>query len=809
MPLNFSKFDPKIKTMKKVLYTVLLVIIGHFVLAQNSSREFVRFSQDKNKYNVKVSDGTYRIVFYTPDIVETTFIPQEESFINKSHAVVMDPKSIQTDVKRDRNIIHIESASVAVKIEKDPFQISYYKDEELIISEKKGYLKDSLEKIQFNLTEEEALYGGGARALSMKRRGHRLELYNRAHYGYEERSKLLNYTMPVVLSSKQYLVHFDNPAIGYLDLDSKGDNTLSYETISGRKTYQVVAGDSWLDIIDNYTDLTGKQPMLPRWALGNFSSRFGYHSQEETMKTIRKFKQEEIPVDAVILDIFWFGKTIKGTMGNLAFYRDSFPQPRQMINDLQNKNVETILVTEPFILTTSNRWEEAVREDILAKDSTGEPYTYDFYFGHTGLIDIFSDKGYSWLKDQTKRLLGMGVTGIWGDLGEPEVHPSDLIHAKGTADEVHNIYGHQWTKLVDEAFHEYNPNMRPFVLMRAGYSGSQRYGILPWSGDVNRTWGGMKSQPEIALQMGMQGVGYMHSDLGGFAGDNLDDELYVRWLQYGVFQPIYRPHAQEEVPSEPVYRSDKAKRLAKKAIELRYRLLPYNYHLVYKNHKTGAPLMRPLLFEEPGNEELYHYDDAYLWGNDILVAPIVEAGKSKKSVYFPETSNWFDFYTDKKYEGGKTETVQVNEQSIPTFVRGGAFIPMTKASQTTKPYKGHELILHHFFDPELEKSQSQLYNDDGSTVKPVEKGKYELMEFCAQQEDNTLNISFEGHSGSNYSPSAKSIELIIHNVQTKPEKVEVEGKTLPVNWDDRSKYLKINLNWNVQQDIKVEVEFDE
>jgi len=793
--------------MRQVIYGILLIFIGHSLFAQNPSRTFLDFSEEKNHYEIQVDDGTYRIVFYTPDVVETSFIPQGESYKNQSHAVVMEPQLIHTDVIRNQDFIDIKSSSITVKIRKNPFQISYFQKDELIISEKLGYMKDSLEKLQFNLTDEEALYGGGARALSMKRRGHRLQLYNRAHYGYEERSKLLNYTMPVVLSSKQYLVHFDNPAIGFLDLDSKGNNTLAYETISGRKTYQIVAGDSWLDIIDNYTDLTGKQPMLPRWALGNFSSRFGYHSQEETMKTIRKFKEEEIPVDAVILDIFWFGKTIKGTMGNLSFYRDSFPQPRQMINDLNDKNVETILVTEPFILTTSNRWEEAVREDVLAKDSTGEPYTYDFYFGNTGLIDIFSEKGYSWFKDQTKRLLEMGVTGIWGDLGEPEVHPSDLIHATGTADELHNIYGHQWTKLVDEAFHEYNPDMRPFVLMRAGYSGSQRYGILPWSGDVNRTWGGMKSQPEIALQMGMQGVGYMHSDLGGFAGDNLDDELYVRWLQYGVFQPIYRPHAQEEVPSEPVYRSDKAKRLAKRAIELRYRLLPYNYHLVYKNHITGAPLMRPLMFEEPDNEKLYHYDDAYLWGNDILVAPIVEAGKSKKSVYFPETSNWFDFYSDKKYEGGKTKTVPVKEQSIPTFVRGGSFIPMTKTRQTTKPYNGSELVLHYFFDPAVEKSHSQLYNDDGSTVKPVEKGRYELMEFSAQQENNKLNIGFEADAGSNYSTPAKSIKLVIHNVQTKPEKVKVKGKTFPVNWDNRTKTLKVNLSWNLREDAKIKVKF--
>src|SRR6056297_2123825 len=147
--------------MRKIIYTVFLLLIGHFVLAQNSSREFVRFSEDKEKYNVKVSDGTYRIVFYTSDIVETTFIPQKESFVNKSHAVVMDPEQPQTVVAYNQDFINIKSASVTVKIQKEPFQISYYKDEELIISETRGYMKDSLEKIQFNLAEEEALYGGG------------------------------------------------------------------------------------------------------------------------------------------------------------------------------------------------------------------------------------------------------------------------------------------------------------------------------------------------------------------------------------------------------------------------------------------------------------------------------------------------------------------------------------------------------------------------------------------------------------------------------------------------------------------------
>ncbi|MGB3607089.1 TIM-barrel domain-containing protein, partial [Psychroserpens sp.] len=516
-----------------LLYISLFLSVS--LTAQNANRKFLSANKTNNDIEIKVSDGMYNIQFFTSEIVETTFIPSGEIKSNTSHAVILEPNFSDFNFSEDEQKVSLQTDDLEVKISKNPFQISYLFQGKSIISEKAGYIKnDSLETIQFNLDKTEVLYGGGARALGMNRRGNRLQLYNRAHYGYETRAELMNFTLPIVMSSNKYMVHFDNAPIGFLDFDSQADNTLTYETISGRKTYQVIIGNSWYDIIDNYTDLTGKQPMLPRWALGNFSSRFGYHSQKEVLKTIDKFREEDIPVDAIILDLYWFGKEIKGTMGNLAFDRDSFPNPEQMIKDLKSKHVETILITEPFVLTTSSRWEEAVEKDILAKDSIGNPFVYDFYFGNTGLIDIYSDKGQSWFKTIYKDLSKLGVHGFWGDLGEPEVHPSAMIHATGTADEVHNIYGHEWAKLVQEASLKANPKKRPFILMRAGYSGSQRYGMVPWSGDVNRTWGGLQSQPEIALQMGMQGLGYMHSDLGGFAGNNLDDELYARWLQYGV-----------------------------------------------------------------------------------------------------------------------------------------------------------------------------------------------------------------------------------------------------------------------------------
>jgi alpha-glucosidase (family GH31 glycosyl hydrolase) len=769
-------------------------------------RTFLDAKLNENQLEINVSDGSYKIHFYTPKISETTFIPKgEEVSKTKSHAVVL--KSEYANVKFEENSkqLNFSTKDISIKIEKKPFKISYWYQGKEITSEKNGYQKtNDFETIRFGLTDDEVLYGTGARALGMNRRGNRLRLYNRAHYGYEEQSKLMNFTIPLVISSKKYAIHFDNAPIGYLDLDSKKDNSLTYETISGRKTYQVIVGDSWIDLIDNYTNLTGKQPLPPRWALGNFSSRFGYHSQQETENTIAKFIEENIPVDAIILDLYWFGKTLKGTMGNLEVYKDSFPDMKGMVSRLNDKGVKTVLITEPFVVTSSKKWNEAVSKDVLARDSIGNPAKYNFYFGETGIIDIFKNKGKDWFWNIYKNnILSYGVKGLWGDLGEPEVLPSWVtFDGNKKADEIHNIYGHNWAKLIYEGYKKDFPNERPFILMRAGYSGSQRFGMIPWSGDVNRTWGGLQSQPEIALQMGMQGLGYMHSDLGGFAGANLIDNLYVRWLQYGVFQPIFRPHAQEEVSSEPIFRSEKAKKFAKKAIELRYKLLPYNYNLAFENNQKGTPLMRPIFFEEDV-EKLMSNSETYLWGKDFLITPILKDSVKTKEIYFPKTANWFNFYFDEKIEGGQTKLVKVKNKAIPTYVRGGAFILMTELVQTTDNYKADKLELHYYYDASVKESERTFYNDDGLTANAFEKGNYEISKFKFKETKNFLEIDFKSHFGDHWNPQSKEVKLIIHHINWSPKKIKVAGKRKKILTKENT--LTIPVKWNSSKNLKVKI----
>jgi oligosaccharide 4-alpha-D-glucosyltransferase len=778
--------------MKKL---ILLFLISSISFGQNANRKYISHNWNNNILEIKTSDGLYAIKAYSDKIIETSFVPNGQTYNPVSHAVVLNDQKFISDLKETNKALSIQTKNITIEISKNLFQIRYLnKNKKEILSEKNGYTKkDSTETLDFNIDATEKLYGGGARVLGMDRRGNKLQLYNRASYGYGNRAELMNFCIPLVLSSKMYAVHFDNPAIGYLDLDSKKENTLAYETISGRKTYQVIVGDTWDDLISNYTNLTGKQPLPPLWAFGNFSSRFGYHTQEEVEKTIRKFEESNIPVDAIILDLYWFGKKIQGTMGNLDWDKDNFPNPEKMISSLNAKGIKTILITEPFVLTSSSKWAEAVDKKILATDKLGNPFKYDFYFGNTGIIDIFKPEGKTWFWNIYKNLINQGVGGLWGDLGEPEVFPSKAQTAGGTADEVHNIYGHNWAKLVADGYKKDFPSQRPFILMRAGYSGSQRFGMIPWSGDVSRSWDGLSGQMEISLQMGMQGMAYMHSDLGGFAGDYFDNELYLRWLQYGVFNPIFRPHAQEDVASEVAYKDILTKAKAKKLVELRYQMLPYNYTLAYENATFGTPLMRPLFFEEPENEKLKTVSDTYFWGKDFLIKPITKASVTTTEIYFPKSSNWFDFYTSKKHVGGTTTTVKVSDDYIPTFVRANVFYPMTKVVRNTSIYTNSDLDLHFYFDAKPS-SEREFYFDNGSTPNTENNNdNHEILNCSTSYSKKLFTITIESKTKSDSLLKAgKKGTIYLYNFVTAPKSILINGKKSTFKFDSKSKKLQVD-----------------
>ncbi len=733
-----------------------------------------------------------------------------------SFALAGLPEAVSVDVEDGENSIELSIDGLTAVIEKSPVRVRFLHAGRPLVAEEHGYYAhETMRGFRFGLDDGEKLLGGGQRVLGMDRRGRRMPLYNRAAYGYTTEDKdQMYYGLPAVLSSDRYIIVFDNSASGWLDIGATEADVLEFQAVAGRTAYIVVAGDSYPELIGNYTDVTGRQPLPPRWAFGNFASRFGYRTEKETRDVVRRFRREDIPLDAVILDLYWFGPEVQGYMGDLDWDRKTFPDAEGMIADFARDGVRTITITEPFVLSTSKNWQDAVDNDALARSVTGEPRRFDFFFGNTGLVDVFDENARQWFWQFYERLFEQGIAGTWGDLGEPEVHPADALHRisdagiDATADEIHNAYGHVWAQLVYENQLRRFPDMRPLIMMRSGFAGTQRYGMVPWTGDVSRSWGGLKPQVELSLQMGLLGLAYTHSDLGGFAGgEAFDKEMYIRWLQYGVFQPVYRPHAQEEIPAEPVFHDRETRRIVGDYIRLRYRLLPYIYTLAWENSTTGMPLMRPLFFEDEDDLALIDEKDAYLWGDAFLVAPVTDPGAENVGIDLPEGA-WFEFWDGTRHEGGQTVAVDVSLETIPVLVRAGSFVPMTPEIQTTRDYSSDRLTVHYYADSSVERSTGLMYEDDGSSRTSIADGHFELLHFAADRSGDALTLELS-RSGGEYDgiPAERELTIVVHNWSSGAASVALGNTPVPVAsslkrgadsaaYDTARQRLVIRLRWD-------------
>ncbi len=823
--------------LRSAIKTILLIsfcFIQHFSYA-SSTNDYISHKLTTNSLLITTEEGEVSLSAYGQQAIEVHYdmIPKEASVLVKNAANLPSfaikegaIKQLFTLVNKKKSLEFSNNKFTAI-ITKSPFKIAFYKikgqKKQLLLTEERGFFTGTvLEKeishqvrgFRFRLSENEKLLGGGERVLGMDRRGQRMPLYNRAHYGYETHSEQMSFSLPAVFSSNKYILLFDNSAKGWLDIGKTEKDILQFEAVSGRMAYIVFSGDTYPELIKNHVDVTGKQPIPPRWALGNYASRFGYRNEQEVRATVNKFIELDFPLDALILDLYWFGKDIKGHMGNLDWDKKAFLTPVKMISDIKAQGVNTILITEPFILTNSKKWSDAEEHQALAKADDGTPKRFDFYFGNTGLIDIFNEKGQNWFNSIYDILHRQGVAGNWGDLGEPEVHPSDTLHTLKdgkvvNGDAIHNVYGHQWAKMVYENQLKLAPNKRPFILMRSGFSGSQRYGMIPWTGDVNRTWGGLKPQVELSLQMSVLGMAYTHSDLGGFAGgEAFNKELYIRWLQYGVFQPIYRPHAQDNIAPEVIFHDKGTRNILRKFIKLRYNLLPYNYNLAYQNSTTGLPLMRPLFFEDEQDLTLMDNASSYLWGDAFLVTPIVNSGVKSVSIPLPK-GVWFDYFTDNKYIGNNTIELKTSIETLPVLVRAGSFIPMIDDIQSTKYYDSSKLTIHYYADNLVESAYYEMYEDDGETYQAKQQGLFELLTFTASQKKSHIKINLKrSEQTKNYArkPSSRLIKLVIHHWKNQPEKVMIANKMVKdFNWYKKAQTLTIVFPWQ-QQSVTIDVQ---
>ncbi|MBJ6110252.1 hypothetical protein JAO73_14610 [Hymenobacter sp. BT523] len=680
--------------------------------------------------------------------------------------------------------------------------------------------------VRFRLAPGERLYGTGSRALPLDRRGHRLELYNQAHYGSQNNEPNLNIALPTVLSSRGYMLFFDNHAPGYLDLGKADKNVLEYggEGLTSL-SYFVITGRNQAEILERYTALTGRQPLPPRWALGLIQSRFGYQSDAEMQNVAARMRRENFPLDALVLDLYWFGGTTR--QGDLAWDRRNFPDPAGMMSRLNKQGVKTVLISEPYVMRTSRNDSTVRTRGLVGTTAAGQPFTVgSFWAGPASLLDVFKPQTRDWLWGYYKQLHQEGAAGWWSDLGEPENHPEAMRHAPGPARAVHNAFGQSWAGIFTEGYAKDFPDERVFNLARSGWAGMQRNSVFPWSGDINRSWSGFQAQIPVMLGMGQGGVGYMHSDAGGFCVGGIDPELYTRWLQMASLCPILRPHG-SGVPPEPYYYPDPYKSSVRNAVQLRYQLLPYLYTLAWQNTARGLPLVRAMDFnnrypvvpppppskadylvevaaandwekpkKSPKKEHFYRdidtsapldspvtkalalANDQYLLGPNLLVAPVLHPSQRRRNVLLP-SGNWIDFYTNQTYTGSSVVGVPAPLAHTPLLVRGGAFLPMTAYRPSTALYRPDTLLLRYYPDPSASESEFTMYDDDGHSAQALARRQYETLTargFCTPTQTDVILSSNGEYPGQ---PVFRFLRLLVQRVAAPPTAIFFDEKPVP------------------------------
>jgi oligosaccharide 4-alpha-D-glucosyltransferase len=743
------------------------------VSVNRQTRQLRGLNQLPAGWELVCSDGTVRLSPYSPSVLEATFIPAASTLEpDPSHSVIMEPESVPLSTEKTTGGYLLKCGDISISVQANPLSLTYFFRGDTLLSEESGFFRsEGHSGVRLALKPGEKVYGCGERAMAMDRRGKRLQLYNRPFYGYEMGAAMLNYSVPMTVSSRRYAILFDNPQKGYADIGAAETGVTEWHAVGGTPRYYVIAGTDFPSISESYTRLTGRQTLPPRWALGNLQSRMAYRNQKETDSIVTLMRAKDFPVDAVILDFYWFGDSIQGHLGNLDWYRKAWPDPEGMIAKFRKQGIKTILITEPYVIDTVANHSDAAAKGVFVTDSLGRPYIdKQFYFGAGSLIDIFKPEARNWFWEKYRKQIGMGIAGWWGDLGEPESHPSDIRHVNGKADEVHNIYGHYWDKMLFEKYTENYPNTRLFHLQRSGFAGSQRYSAFPWTGDVSRSWGGLQAQLPLLLTMGMNGLGYIHSDAGGFAQGVKDDELYTRWLQFAVFTPILRPHG-SGIPSEPVYWSDQTQDIVRRYMKLRYAMLPYNYTLAWENAHTGQPLMKPLFYAFPDDALACSAEDEYLWGDHLLVAPVTEKGIQSRSIYLPE-GKWYDFMSGKEYSGGQRLDYPLTISDIPVFARAGSFIPMADPVTSTDYYSPNHYTVWYYPSGNSEFVQ---YEDNGTDKQAIPNGEYEQIRYRGSREGNVTRISLSKTGSWPGMPGSRTMTFRVRS-DSRPTEVFINGE---------------------------------
>lgn len=769
------------------------------------------FTREGKSVSVITENGSLVITPVTENIIKvTTSVSGNDEAQTPSQLVVLAPDANYSVRDLDTSIL-ISTGKTNVIVDKSNALLKFQVKGKTVLEEYEGLVNEGKEKkATFKSRGDESFYATGERGYSYDLKGDTLIMYNKQNYGYgKPNARQMNITVPFYISSLGYGVFFDDYTASKLILK----NPVEYITESKTPvSYYFIGGDSSIaSVVENYTMLTGRQELAPFWSLGYITSKYGYKTEDEARNVIKTLRENGYPVDGIVLDLYWYGK--ETDMGRFEWNTQQWPDHKKMLADFMADGVKTIIITQPYLNKTGaiDNYNMAKDAGMLTRDSLGNVHDVSTWVGEAGMLDVSSPVTREWMWSRYKDLTDEGVGGWWGDLGEPEVHPLTMRHSNGeTAAEYHNLYGNDWSKIIYDGFKKEYPDTRLMTLMRGGTAGLQRFSVFPWSTDVGRSWEGLQAQVPIMVNSALSGMGYMSHDVGGFAVDKenpTDDELYARWLELGLFTPVLRTHS--TVDAEPFhYTKPGYQNLFRNIIKSRYQWLPYNYTLAYENALTGAPFVRPLNYYNASDKRLSNIQDQFMWGSEVMVAPVTEKGAISREVIFPE-GEWIDMHIPQmSYIGPSKITYAAPLPVLPVFVKAGAFIPMAMYDMKhTGEYDPARYTVKYF--PKGTKSTYTLFDDNRISTNSIRDKAYQLIKF--EGDDNirntTITLTAEG-KGYKGMPAHRVMTFEIPAWYVAPRSVKVNGKNITgarslesigkmgYYYDEETDKLWIKLEWN-------------
>jgi alpha-glucosidase len=737
------------------------------------------------------------------EIVRVRFAPARELGRDHSYAVVRSPAEARSakagadarfDIAAART--QITTPALRVTIQHRPWRIAFADAAGRSLDEDDADRRiawtGSAVRVWKRLRDDEHVYGLGEKTGRLDKRGRKLggysyAMWNSDTFAYGPDTDPIYVSVPFLLVVRQGASHgifFDNTFRSSFDIGHESERLLSFGAEGGELDYYFVAGPHPRDVVARYTALTGRMPLPPRWALGYHQCRYSYYPDSRVRFIAQNFRERRIPADVIWLDIHYLDRYRPFTWDP-----ERFPDPAALVRDLgrQGLRVVTIIDPHPAKLPGSIVFDTGLAGNHFVKNPDGSVYEAPVWPSQAErdpLPSVFPDFSRpatrEWWGGLYKPLVDVGVAGIWNDMNEPAVFvepagtmPLDVRHDNEGQPtdhrEIHNVYGMLMSRSTHEGLRRLRPNARPFVLTRASFAGGQRYSAM-WPGDNVSDWEHLRASIPMLLGMGLSGLPFVGSDIGGFA-EAPSAELYTRWLQAGVLYPFMRTHTAFGTPDqEPWSYGTSHEALNRRAIELRYELLPQIYDVMREATETGLPAFRPLVLEYPEDERTYGIDDQYLFGSDLLAAPVMREGLHEIWPYLP-AGRWFDYWSGAPVEGGRRIRQAVTLATIPLFVRAGAFLFTQPVVQHTGEMRGQPLIVTLYSSDAA--SDRTFYEDDGESME-YERGTFMSRRFAQRPGASSFPEIEIGAPNGRYRPASRDL-IVRVRADSAPAAVQIGG----------------------------------